>query len=398
MPLGGRDLFKRCMGEISYNIKPQHAVGEAVFTSYDGLRVEGNGELKFLTFAHELLEMRSDSILDALSPATSRRNALFLQVIDAHNTTLWIVGLVRKISDLHNRPGIIGACICVSKVDRKFALQDCNYIDKVLLPKIESTMSCHSTGSPPSERLNLLTGVPQHEFLIDYKFKPRTELLHRVLDDQVSGSDVINAGFDLIEVSESIGRVLVLPDANRGTRPADQNFIDMVRNEKAKLECITAAKQTWQPNHRTDLQIEQLRDLRTELSDQSNITDDIFKRLDDFERRLSVLEEPVITSEDSTFTGKGNKAKTWNVVEIGICAVLAITVIILMSMAYHLATTGKETNRKNLQSDIETPIESDLSQPQVAPSHSPPEQPESAIDCGNPRNVPEEAFCNELEK
>lgn len=207
--------------------KPEAITGEAVFTSYDGLRVEANGEIGFLTFESKPLEMRSEQIMAALPPSSSFTSAIFLQSVKIQEDQQWIVGLVRKISDFNKRPGILGACISISERNRDLSGVG-TFLYDVLFPIIEDALSERWIGRPLPEKLNLLQGIPSRETHTPYKMKTTTELLHQVNIEDPNLHDIIEAGFKLIKMSPDIGRIVISPVPTKLSKPADKEFISSI--------------------------------------------------------------------------------------------------------------------------------------------------------------------------
>ena len=212
---------------------PRPINGTAVFTSYDGLRAEANGALGPLTFDCRALEMRAPQILAILPPTDARGgDAFFFQALEMQGAPLRLVGRVKRITDLGGRPGILGTCISCAAEDRDQVTQCISYLQQLFDRTITAHERWRGRGLP--ERLGVLEGVPRRETPSGYRFKTGTALLHAV-DPALSHRAVTDACFfDLIERSDQIGRVLLLPFAARGTKPVDQRFFDMVRTAAHK--------------------------------------------------------------------------------------------------------------------------------------------------------------------
>ncbi|WP_147127189.1 hypothetical protein [Shimia ponticola] len=219
---------------------PTSITGEAVFNSYDGLKVEANGEIGFLTFHNSPLEFRSDRVMKGLLPSSATTPSLFIQSIDVERDSLWLIGLVSKITDFNKRVGILGACVCINA--RSFDLTGVpEYLYDILYPQVEDALSEGRSSSALSERLGILHHVPRVEAQVSFRMKPETELLHQTEEGGQLLDTVIEAAFGLLNVSQKIGRVIISPTAAKGTRPADEQYIHMV--QRKVQECRLAEEQ-----------------------------------------------------------------------------------------------------------------------------------------------------------
>jgi len=198
-----------------------------VFTSYDGLRVEANGVLGPLTFDCRALEMRTRPILAAVPRDALGGDTFFLQSLAMQGLPLLLVGRVRALTDFNGRPGLFGACVSLAEANRGQASASERDLEQ-LFSHIERATVGRWHGRSLPDRLNLLEDVPRRERPAECRFKDGTELLHRV-EIGPGRNEVMEAGFDRIESSERIGRVLVLPFAAPGTTPADRRFVEAAR-------------------------------------------------------------------------------------------------------------------------------------------------------------------------
>ena len=82
--------------------------------------------------------------------------------------------------------------------------------------------------------------MPRYEKSFNYKFKDKTDQRHIVEGDKIN-DDVTEGCFNFSEVSEQIGRVLVLPFATNGTEPADERFIEVARENVRKVRELQAS-------------------------------------------------------------------------------------------------------------------------------------------------------------
>jgi len=264
---------------------PQYVTGEAVFTSYDGLRAEANGALGALTFDCRALEMRNERILDAL-PSAKSDSALFLQSLDMRDGRIPLVGLVGKITDFNRRPGIIGACVSLSKKDRELVSGSMLHLHELFSTILRATFDRWAGRSLP-ERLGLLDGVPRRETRSDYRFKAGTELLHMVDEGEAElCKDIMVACLDLTEASEGIGRALVLRFAAGGTKPADRRFVEYVRGGPGGNAARIRPRETGTSTAGGPM----ARQERNAREGWMAGIDDLIRRQDMIERRLASLE------------------------------------------------------------------------------------------------------------
>ncbi|MDE0698382.1 MAG: hypothetical protein OXH76_21395 [Boseongicola sp.] len=347
--------------------KPPHVTGEAVFTSYDGLRAEANGILGPLTFDCRALEMRSERILGALPPAASGDSALFLQSIDMQGERLLLVGLTRKITDFNKRPGVIGACVSLSEADRELAVRYIPHLEQ-LFSIIERATFDLWDGRPLPERLNLLDGVPRRETRSDYRFKAGTELLHYAEDGEVGPNKARDACFDLIEASEQVGRVLVLPFAAKGTRPADRRFVESARATAAArrtgsrtrqgdariADRLMAQEDRIAHAERTALGRKRRRGQEPDDAGRPGSVDDVLRRQDMIEKRLARLERKLkipapmanagIAPADAAFAMPRMKLHRWNVAALAAGAGLTLLLVLFAAGWLFLGGSGSETD------------------------------------------------------
>lgn len=103
-------------------------LGKGIFTSYDGLRAEGKGNLSFFNSSEKVVELRIPSVLDKLPSLEHQVPSLFLQRINTNANSVWCFGAVSKITDYNKRLGILGACISMKD---PFIFEK-NHIDQVL--------------------------------------------------------------------------------------------------------------------------------------------------------------------------------------------------------------------------------------------------------------------------
>lgn len=275
-------------------MKPAAIAGEAVFTSYDGLRVEANGVLGFLTFERQPLEMRSDLILAGLMPTTSSDCSLFMQKLIVEGQHHWLIGLVRKIKDYNGRPGVIGACVGLQSGSTSSEGVE-EYLHDILFPIVETATFDQWAGRPLPERLNILSDVPKQEKSVEYQFIAGTMLLHIVDGNEVELHEVKQASFDLILLSKTIGRVVLVPKQTTGTHPADRQFLDKVQT--AVDQAVANAEQSVMSGQAA------MRDLEAEPTS----GDEIVRRL--------IKQEVSTASAEVAIGGRIKKAQAKNVVQ-----------------------------------------------------------------------------------
>ena len=351
--------------------KPPHVTGEAVFTSYDGLRAEANGVLGALTFDCRALEMRSERILGALPPAASGDSAPFLQSLDMRGERLLLVGLARKITDFNRRPGVIGACVSLSEADREQAFRNDDPHLEELFSTIERATFGLWDGRPLPERLNLLDSVPWRETRSDYRFKAGTELLHMMDDSEIGLDEVMDACFDLIETSEQVGRVLVLPFAAKGTKPADRRFVESARaaageaaarrsdawahqGEARVADRLMAQEERIAHAERMAFGRKRLRMQEPDDAGRPGSIDDVLRRQVVIEKRLGHLERklkipaPVPNAGTApmspAFARPRIKSHRWNVAVLAASAGLALLLVLLAAGWFFLGGSRSGTD------------------------------------------------------
>jgi hypothetical protein len=329
-------------------MRPSAVTGEALFTSHDGLRAEANGVLAFLMFDRTPLEMRSDQILTALLPTFSQDSAIFLQALVVEGERQRLIGLVRRISDYNNRPGIIGACVSLSEA-RGIPEGLLEYLNDVLFSKIVDATK-HWAERPLPDRLGLLSDAPNREVVVDYRVKPGTELLHLLDASEVSLFEAIQAGFDLIELSNKIGRVVLLPKQAKGSKPADREFVASVRAASNEAETAPqSAEDAVQGLLRQEgriAMVEKAAKFRPkagpveETPTKPRSMEEVLRRQRIIDQRLTRIETKLkigmqrqkakVMPIDQLFAGQSRKPDRQNALMLAIGAVLAIILIVLL--------------------------------------------------------------------
>lgn len=221
---------------------PATITGEAIFTSYDGMRAEGTGALAFLTWDAKPLEMRKPRVLGSL-PAVSRgTQVLFVQRMQIGTEWLRIIGIVRKIKDFNKRGGIMGACVSVRDGEASFG-GIAEHLENYLYPIIEDAVFDQWQGKPGPDRWDFLSNAPGQTSNMPWTLKPETVILHSVPEAGVDIERLMQICFEMFDLSESIGRALIVLEPTEGSKPADAAFLaDIETRVLAKRQQIELAK------------------------------------------------------------------------------------------------------------------------------------------------------------
>ena len=218
--------------------------GEAIFTSYDGMRAEGIGALAFLTLNAKPLEMRKPRVLNSLPAVSLGTQVLFVQRMQIGTEWHRIVGMVQKIKDFNRRDGILGACVSIKDVESDFGGLN-GRLENYLYPIIEDAVFDQWQGKPGPDRWNLLPNAPARPSKMPWSLKPETVILHHVPKAGVDIERLEQTCFEMFELSESIGRALILLEPAEGSKPADAAFLaDIETRVRARRQQIEAAKTT----------------------------------------------------------------------------------------------------------------------------------------------------------
>lgn len=411
-------------------MKPSAITGEAVFTSYDGLRAEANGILSFLTFDRKPLEMRSERILSALMPEVSGDSAIFLQWLMVQGENQFLIGLVRKITDFNKRPGIIGACISMPETSQNLE-HSMTYILDYLFPLIENATTDQWAGKPLPEQLGLLNNVPKREVKVEYQFKKETKLLHQDEASTVKTDEAIQTGIDLIGTSKKIGRVILLPTQTRGTKPVDRQFVESVhaeveqlraQAERTRQQTPATRRQTSIPstspeeavqtlirqeNHTVKMEKASGLSRKPESSENSprkpSSMAEVLRRQENLDQRLARIEKKLAIKRqgqnpkglpiDRSLYEQHEKANRHNVVVLAVGAVLTVMLIVLLAIWLFMGST-KPTFEREIKSTQK--IEADASSTATVESEA--EDPETVdvlpnINCENPQSFADQTVC-----
>lgn len=212
--------------------RPNNIKGECVFTSYDGLRAEGNGILGFLTFDQNLVEMRGNIFLEALPAYTSDDHCMFVQMITIEQEDYWIFGVVQKIQDYNKRSGIIGSCVCTHLT--KYDYDSTNhYLYDVLQANVVNKFANTWKGRPLPKQLGIIENVPNFEKKTFYKTKKYFET---VWTNDVDPKTAIDTVMLQVEYNQDIGKVLMFNTPTSGARAIDSTYIEAANELANKIK------------------------------------------------------------------------------------------------------------------------------------------------------------------
>lgn len=234
------------MSKLVGDTRPTKIAGEAVFTSYDGLRVEANGVLAFLTFDQRLVEMRNAELLEVLPAYSTGESCMFVQEVIVEQKKYWIIGLVKKIKDYSKRPGILGCCVCTHHAEDN--LDDIRgYLYDVLQTSVDDTFEDMWKGRPLPKQLNILQNVPRNEYQPSYQTQQGSEMAFST--DEVGQDAAVNAVKLRVQYTQNLGKVFLFNNATSGARPVDRIFVEAA-TEQAKKTKETARQHTHQAQER----------------------------------------------------------------------------------------------------------------------------------------------------
>lgn len=277
-------------------MKPDTILGEAIFTSYGGLRAEGGGALAFLNKEARVIEMRDPKILNLMPAFSSSEAAIFVQMISSPNKIFWVIGIVQKIRDYTNRDGILGACIAMSSVG-SIQEEHLNHLRELYARVCEKFDSSWSGKSLPSTTpLGLIPRGLEDVGSSEYNYKDLFEIIRYGSDiDEYESIDWIARR---ILATRNLGRVFLTPMGEGELKPLDptyrQNVLKLEKQaqEKAYEREQERARREADRAHR---EAEHARFERmaqeTDSDTQKEVNQKLIRYIKELDKRLKALEE-----------------------------------------------------------------------------------------------------------
>lgn len=376
------------MNKEYHEIQHEEVLGEAVFTSYDGLSAEGNGALSFLTRNAKVVEMRDKEILHFTPSYLSQNCAYFIQIVQINDNNYWIIGIIQKINDFNKREGILGACICMKDVSivRKGEIR---YLEE-LYQKISQEYDSKWRGKPlpTTASLGVISTGNSTNLEFNYRNSGKSEILR--ISDEVGLEEVFGWMAGRISVTRDLGRVFLTPLGEGKLQALDRNYTQNIQKlerkaqerayvreqENKRLEAERARREEEQTrfeklaqNAGVDGRKEFRQNLVQRIKQQDGQIKDLIQRVGRLEAKLgtkknratsNALREPGAPREPSrTSTSIANAIK-WVMrnpllfIIVSAMSVAAISLIIAISIGYsnipdRVGSTGADPQRAALE-------------------------------------------------
>ncbi len=275
--------------------RPTLIQGEAVFTSYNGLSAEGSGVLSFVSMEKEIFEIRDEKLLELIPLYKENEFSFFVQKLRIESNKYWIFGIVQKIWDFGNRPGVLGSCVCSESSEFGEVLDFLNNLNDRVVHKFSTQWD--GKNITKSERLNVLSEFGKPQATRGYKSEGEYEVVS--FDEDIGLIKSFEYMARRISASNKVGRVFLITGVNGNIRMLDQSYINDVKDQEVRVQ--EQARKRAEERERHEAEQAQINRLTQSSgsNEQAELNEKLIKHIQSLTKRVTALEAKLGTKRKS---------------------------------------------------------------------------------------------------